>query len=1082
MRLKRLLPIAIGGGIGGPILIFIVIVVVYPNLFVHGFIMHAFEEEFGGRATAEDFSFSWRRGVEISKLLVRDKDDEQPILTADSINIKFKILPLLKDELIIERLDINRPELVLHRGGGEGRGYLGLGAIAGMAVADSDEASLPMIMEVRIIDGTIIFGNLSTGESTGVENLNLRSSGIQPGGTALIDGEFDVIGVGSREHAVISGSLRGLEEGSLDAVQADLNLDTSFAEIKAAVDMRNLSEPGKKVAKVFVNVELQEMTGRIGALLELPDGLEIRGSLDSEVDAIAQPDGSMLFSGTASSSDLYIKASSLFDEPIQAAQAVSSYKVVINPKAGQAKIESFALNINDINMDLSGDVHADGALDTNVYISAPLEELAVMLGSEYRLPDDVTIVGNVTSNTEIRGTLGDSITFKGSSTVTGLDFIFKSFEYTDPKFTVEYDLDYDHEKGLVNVRSIEASDGFFAMKLEQFALELRRDGHYQGELDIMTDMLKLGKLLKVQEFLGLKGVGEIDLTFVGNMEPPFYKGLRISGTLGLDKSLYEDYEVANIRIDEAVFEEDRLNVTLHMLVNGAPAEVVLDLDPAEGAVNIKKFLVRGDKLNLAISGEMSSQGRFNAVIGLSAGLDVLKDKLAEKYEGLGGLAAIGETKSNIELEGTIGGVITLNGSTMIEGLNLEYETYKYADPDITLQYELDYNYREKTAHIRKATILSDILASNLENVSVALGDEGRYRGELSLDCDVEEIYRSNPLFPFLVPKGQGRVDLDFRGTIEGPFYKDLNASGYMAMDKVVWESSNINIQATNIITEEFSVVEGHFTGNTTMLVNGSPANGRFDVDLALGMPGGPYIGGAFHMTGTQLTYTMEGGDVKGVVTLDVDDARVEGLKWDETFKKTLTAKGQVKVEEGEISATELLSTVFLGLGKPGVTEYIKLIESDFEIRDEKIYTKEFHLDGAPFHFDLSGWLGFDGQLDYDAVILLSSKMHKGVQKVFRKVIKDSPVPLKITGNLSDPEIKFTGGAKLKSVLIAEKVLQGQEAIVRGTLGVPKKAILAPKGVLEGVRRLFGSRKKDADEAADDASGELEAPTQPLDVE
>ncbi|MEE9557865.1 MAG: hypothetical protein V3V94_00130, partial [Candidatus Brocadiales bacterium] len=116
MRLKKLLPIAIGGGVAGPVLIIIVILIVYPNLFVRGLIIQKFEQEFGGVASAEDFSFSWKRGVEISKLSMQGEESGRPLLTADSIYLKFSILPLLKGDFVIKRLTVNRPELVLHIG------------------------------------------------------------------------------------------------------------------------------------------------------------------------------------------------------------------------------------------------------------------------------------------------------------------------------------------------------------------------------------------------------------------------------------------------------------------------------------------------------------------------------------------------------------------------------------------------------------------------------------------------------------------------------------------------------------------------------------------------------------------------------------------------------------------------------------------------------------------------------------------------------------------------------------------------------------------------------------------------------
>ncbi len=1072
--MKKLLPIAIGGGVGGPVLIIIVILIVYPNLFVRGLIRQEFEQKFGGVATAEDFSFSWKRGVEISKLSVQGKEGEKPVLTADSIYLKFSILSLLKGDFVIKRLTVNRPELVLHIGDNEGYWHPVLGGIAGLPVPGGEETAFigEVEMDVRVIDGTVLFEDASGGRPISLEDFNLTSSGINSGDDVLIEGGFDVIAGGVRDHVDISGSVRGLENGSLEAVQVELDLNSGFAELKAVVDMRNLQRSGEKVAAFIINADLQKTSDSIGYFLLLPEGIEISGNLDSEVDVIARPEGSMLFSGSASVDGLYFKKKTAgsFNGPIRIARASSSFEVAIDPEERLATIEDFTMTADGVHMGLSGNIGAGGAISTKVHISAPLDKLAVLLGDKYRIPDDVTIAGEVTSDTEVEGKLGETITFKGSSEVTGLEIIFKSLEYVDPKLTMSYDLDYDHKEGLLNIRTIEGGDGFFTMKLEQFVLEFRRDEHYQGKLDILVDMQKIGEMLKVQPLLGLEGVGEIDVNFEGNMEPPFYEGIKLTGTLDLDKSLFEGYEFANITIDEATLEGNHLYVTLRMLINGAPAEALLDLDSAEGAAKIKRFHVGDENMNLEMSGVFYSQGRFSAAVDLSAALEEVKDTLARKYESLDSLTATGNTESRIEIEGTLGDVITLDGSTRIEDISLEYERYKYAEPYVTLMYGLDYNSRDKTAYMKSASIVSDMLTSNLDNISVTLGDQGHYQGDFSLDCDIEGIYNVYPLFPFLRPKGMAEAALEFKGAIDEPFSRGFNASGYIKMDGAAYEGPHINIQADDIATDGLTLRDGHLSGNVSMLLNGVPADSFVDVDLAIGTYGGPYVGREFHVTEMPLTYTLEGGDLKGLVTLDVYESHVEGLKWDENFQKTLTAKGHVRVVEGEITATEILSTVFMKLGKPGVTQRIELIDSDFEIVDERVYTREFFMDGDPFDLHLSGWIGFDRQLDYDAVVLLSGKTHKGVQKVFRTVIKDSPIPLKITGDLSNPKIKFTGSAKLKSVLVAEKILQGNEVIIRTGLAVPKKVIGAPIKIIEGIGRLLGGGGKSGEKPEDAPAG------------
>ncbi|MEE9200280.1 MAG: hypothetical protein V3V45_02440, partial [Candidatus Brocadiales bacterium] len=675
MRLKKLLPIAIGGGIGGLVVIFIIIMAVYPNLIVRGVIMGQLEKQFGGRATAEEVSFSWKRGVVISNLLIQDEDGQRPILMVDSIHLKFKILALLKGRVNIERFDVNRPEMVIYRGGPEGP--KGLGGIGILTMrAGGHEREFPKIKEARINDGTFVFIDLSTDESTKVEDLNLRLSSIEPGGTAQINGECDIVGGGGSDHVVISGALTGYELRSIEALRGNIDFKSGLADAQILVDMSGLSKPGSEIVRTSAKVNLDTVLARLGGILTLPEDVRISGNLASKTAVITQAGGSMLLKGMASATDLYLQDNRLFDKPIEATEAVTFYEIEINPAERLARIEKFVLKTDDIDLDLRGEAYADGTFNAKIHLSAPLEELAVKLGTKYMPSARALITGELISDTEVQGTLGGKITLRGRTRVTNLDVMFESFEYSDPEVTLEYDLDYDQVNGVLNVRTFEGGDGILAMELEECVLQPTENGHYQGELYLFVNMEKVSSLFKVPEFLRLIGTGKVYLNFEGKIVTPIQKGLRVRGTLGVDTAVYEAYKLSNISVDEFKLDDNHLNVTLSMLVNDAAAGAVLDLDLIKKIANVKRLFLNTDKVNLDLSGVVSGDGRVEADVHVTAPLDEIGNTLAQRYPHFDELNATGSTNSDIKINGTIGDVFTLNGSTRIERLTLEYKSYK----------------------------------------------------------------------------------------------------------------------------------------------------------------------------------------------------------------------------------------------------------------------------------------------------------------------------------------------------------------------------------------------------------------------
>jgi len=93
----------------------------------------------------------------------------------------------------------------------------------------------------------------------------------------------------------------------------------------------------------------------------------------------------------------------------------------------------------------------------------------------------------------------------------------------------------------------------------------------------------------------------------------------------------------------------------------------------------------------------------------------------------------------------------------------------------------------------------------------------------------------------------------------------------------------------------------------------------------------------------------------------------------DTLEKSLTGKGQFAVRNGRISGFKLSSAAApaaTGAGGSGDTTFTA-IKGDLEIGDERITSRNIHLDSSLGTADLRGSYNFDGSIKYDGQISTS---------------------------------------------------------------------------------------------------------------
>ncbi|MCP4364161.1 MAG: hypothetical protein GY800_02555 [Planctomycetes bacterium] len=621
MRLKKLLPIAIGGGIGGPILIFVVIMAVYPNLFVRGIIMEQLEEKFGGRAKAEEVYFGWSSGVTITNLFIQSEDGEKPILKAERIELKFPILPLLRGEMIIDRLVVKHPEMVIYRGepGGkngpnlDGAPELEPGKPRPSAKRRRRRFKLPSITVMEVVDGTFVFTDLYSGESTKVENLNLVVSGIKPGARAKVNGSCDIVGGGGQDHAVISGEVEGYELARLGSLNGNLNFKSGFAEVTADIDMRRAFTPGEKALTAHIKADLQKTITRLGAILALPEDVEIKGLIDSETTAVAQSGGVLRLNGRTTATSLYLNIKPFLKRPFESSTVELSHHVDVDHQEGIAHIKKLTFDSDEADLGLTGTLHMDGTVDAKLHADLPVEELLLRAAARYASVGQIKADGDFTGDLEFVGRVGDVVNIKGTSAVKDLDLDVKPFRYNDPNVSMDLDMDYDHHENLVRVKNADLTSGLVVLRLENGLLALGDDRKLKGSLNVACQIDEVHRFYKLPPSLQLAGVGTVNLDINGPIGQPFYKDLVASGTVEIDKVVYENYTVSKIIAKPVTLTDNHLSATLGMDVNGGPVDVTLDSELIVEGSESPHVVATMDAKEVPVSHKLS-KGQFSGIV------------------------------------------------------------------------------------------------------------------------------------------------------------------------------------------------------------------------------------------------------------------------------------------------------------------------------------------------------------------------------------------------------------------------------------------------------------------------------------
>jgi hypothetical protein len=782
--------IGLGAGLGLAFTIPLLILLFIPGIFVKGMVIKRLEESLGGKAKVEAISFGWRRGLRLTNLFIKDVKGEKPILKVENLSLKFAILPFIKGRLVVHQLEVVRPEMVVHRGG-EGPSLDGAPGLGKEGPSSENRkknirelfklpSNLPEVKEARISGGTFVFVNARKGELARVENLDAYLRNMIPGATAQLNGTCDIISGGKTDHAEVSGTVQGFEEGRVSALKGQLLFKAGFAHLEASADMSKLDKPGAEVLRASLRGDSQQTITRLAPILALPKEFEMRGTVESEIDAVAQPGRLMLLEGQTVVTGLYLKTRPFSQSPFQSTKAVLVHRLGISPKEGTVRIERLDLDSDVLGLTSSGMIERDRTVKARLNLHAPVAEVLKKLACLGRPFGRVTASGDLRSEAEIRGQVGKALFLEGTSHIKNLE--------------------------------------------------------------------------------------------------------------------------------------------------------------------------------------------MQALYPIGAGQE---------------------------------------------------ESIKYSDPEVKLLYYLNYDQGQRLLYVKELGVFSRLLTLGLKEGIAAEKERHDLQANLSLLCHVEELPKWLALPANLRLKGDGRLNLELKGPFTMPLQRHLSAKGDLGLDRIIYD----NYDVTKVTSEVLELKEGVLNSKLNFRVNEVPAKASVEIDLKPAQP--KLLNGEFHVSKVPVTEELTlleylipviaRGNFRGLVTIDIIEAKGEGLQWKKTLRKTLTAQGNLKVEDGSIYAGEVVSSVLNALGHPGKEYPFSSITSNFRMEGEKVYVKELHVKGEPFDLELSGWTGFDRTLDCQATAVLpEERVGKDLRQILGLVVRDKAItiPIRIKGDLSNPQVSL----RLESVL------------------------------------------------------------------
>ncbi len=413
----------------------IVLLLALPTLlssdFARGNITAYLSKDLKRPVSINTLSFSWGKGISLSGLTIKDKD-QKPFLDLNELKLIISWLSLLAGKIDIDDLTINGIDLTLIR---DKSGKTNISDILGTPAKETPSKEkgeftpqkLPtLFLNAHIRKGNFTFVDRRLDSITRVKNLNLDLSipSLNEQIHFLLNTKV-ILDDKPPESIELTGTARLASKGKFDPRKARGNLEmkAGFGHIKAFLDLAKFDSPDEVTgASLSCLLDLNKLAKLGAGILGLPPGFSLKGQLKSTLNARGNMESHITLNGDTVLKNLSIRGGPFKDASFKQPQIILSQDILIAFVTNSIDIKSLALTSDFFNLSITGTVddfqkHPNG----KIHLSGMgnLNKIIIVLRKVLPVPPDLEISGNM--NLSLSGT-GDlnKLNVKGTTGIKDL--------------------------------------------------------------------------------------------------------------------------------------------------------------------------------------------------------------------------------------------------------------------------------------------------------------------------------------------------------------------------------------------------------------------------------------------------------------------------------------------------------------------------------------------------------------------------------------------------------------------------------------------------------------------------------------
>ena len=356
-----------------------------------------------------DLSVGWRSGVQVTDVAVLERDGS-PFASLKSLSCDLGILPLLGGRLLVRDLSIVEPKVVIRR---DKEGRLNIDDLRALGKATPPEKepdepkeegsdTLPdASIRATVANGTFEFHDEATGETVSIHDFEAALAMPSVNDPISLSVDFHLTQGGKTEAVSLKAEALIAEQNRLLTDRATASLDLASVPVQASMrlDMGQFNgAPDAKGAQLMLHCDLGQLMVRIGPIVGLPEGMQVAGTIKSEMAAAGDLGSSIGVKGTTVISGLSVTGGPLADMPVRQDTVRSSVDLVLalrNQQPESAVLNALSVEAPALTVEASGkasDLGGRGDVQATVNADADLPEIVGLVSG--LLPPELKLAGH----------------------------------------------------------------------------------------------------------------------------------------------------------------------------------------------------------------------------------------------------------------------------------------------------------------------------------------------------------------------------------------------------------------------------------------------------------------------------------------------------------------------------------------------------------------------------------------------------------------------------------------------------------------------------------------------------------------